>query len=103
MRDRYEAPPPWPELHSKHLLAGEVDAVLGRGLVVELNAVPVGLVGRVEGQAQWRVLLVAPVQELNIVVLIQPLGHQRVPVPEELFVRRRRPDAVDETCADVVQ
>ena len=87
----------------QHLLAGEVDAVLGRGLVVELDAVPVRLVGRVERQTQWRVLLVAPVQELNIVLLVQPLGHQGVPVPEELFVRRRRTDAVDETCADVVQ
>ena len=85
------------------LLAGEVDAVLGRGLVVELDAVPVGLVGRVERQAQWRVLLVAPVQELDVVLLVQPLGHQGVPVAEEFLVRRRRPDAVDETCADVVQ
>jgi hypothetical protein len=85
----------------QHVFAAEIN--LGRRLVVELNAEPVRLVRLVERWADRRVLLVAPVQENNIVILPEPTGHQGIPVLEDLLVDAGRPYALDRADADVVQ
>src|SRR3954447_4274984 len=85
----------------QHFLAAEID--LACGLVVELNAAPVGLVGLVERQTHRRVFLVAPVQEDDVLLPDEPTGHQGIPVLEDLLVGRGGPDAVHQICADVVQ
>ena len=76
---RYEAPPPWPQLTSKHLFAAEIR--LGRRAVVELDAEPVGLVGRRQRQGHRRILLIAQVEEHHVVrALSQRVkrGYQRL-------------------------
>ena len=71
--------------------------------MVELNAVPVRLVGFVERQTQRRIFLVAPVQEYDVILLPESTGHHRIPVPENFLVGRRGADAVDLAYADSVQ
>src|SRR3981189_1198274 len=85
----------------QHVFAAEIN--LGRRLVVELNAEPVRFIGLVQRQTHRRGLLVAPVQEDDIVILPEPTGHEGIPVLEDPLVKPGRPYAVDQAYADVVQ
>src|ERR1700761_3033381 len=59
------------------LFAAEIR--LGRRAVVELDAVPVGLILRGQRQSQRRIFLIAPVEKGDVFVL-PPAGDQGVPV-----------------------
>ena len=60
----------------KHLFTAQID--LGGGLVIQLNAIPIRLVGFVEREAQRRVLLVAVVEKGDL-FRIQSASQERVP------------------------
>ena len=90
-----------PAADFQHFFAAEID--LGCGLVVELNAAPVGLVGLLERQTHRRIFLVAPVQEDDILLPDKPTGHEGIPVLEDLLIGRGGPDAVHQANADSVQ
>ena len=63
MRTRYEAPPPWPQLTSSACLS---EPRLSRRAMVQLDAVPVGLIGRRQRQAHRRILFIAVVETHDV-------------------------------------
>jgi hypothetical protein len=68
--------------------------------VVELDAVPVGFVRRVQRQAQRRILLIAPVEK-DIVVLGPPASNKGIPVlVQDVFGPRVTADGLDVLAED---
>src|ERR1700733_15820229 len=61
----------------QYLFAAQIR--LGRGAVVKLDAVPVGLILRGQRQSHRRILLVAPVEK-DDVFFLPPAADQGVPV-----------------------